>query len=294
MWDSLIRKGKSIFIRVTNMIEGWKYYNNAVIPSCAPHMIPNLAVVKNKEVFRSKQFQGRVLLARWTSDWDCERQTEWWYIIKDSPFDISKLKAKRRYEINKGIKNFDVRIVDASALKDDFYRVTIEAYSGWPEKYRPNVSKESIQELIVSWSKSIIFGGFDRESGELMAYAVLTDFGTYIEFSILRAVPNAEKLGINAAMVAGILEHFKEKLEHGIYINDGSRSIRHETAFQDYLEKYFEFRKAYCKLEIAYKGIVGMAVKCLYPFKDRITGDSSIGSKVLAILKMEEIRRSCL
>lgn len=276
------------------MIDGWKYYNNAVIPSCAPHLMPNLSVVKNKQVFRSKQFQGKVLLARWTSDWDCERKTEWWYIIKDTPFDISKLKAKRRYEINKGIKNFDVRIIEPSILIDEIYRVTIEAYSGWPEKYRPSVSRESVQKLIESWKKSIVFGGFERESDELMAYAVLIDSNTYIEFSILRAEPKAEKSGINAAMVAEILDYFKAKLEQGIYINDGSRSIRHETAFQDYLEKYFEFRKAYCKLEIAYKGIVGVIIKCLYPFKNIINSNTRIGSKISAILKMEEIRRKCL
>ena len=126
-----------------------------------------------------------------------------------------------------------------------------------------------------------------------MSYAVLTEYDTYIEFSILRAVPDAERLGINAAMVAGILENYKKELENGIYINDGSRAIRHETAFQDYLEKFFEFRKAYCKLDIAYKRKIALIVKLLYPFRDKISNESGIGSKISAILKMEEIRRNC-
>lgn len=46
-------------------------------------------------------------------------------------------------------------------------------------------------------------------------------------------------------MVARILEDNNDRLNKGFYINDGARSIRHETAFQDYLEKYFGFRKAY-------------------------------------------------
>lgn len=40
-------------------------------------------------------------------------------------------------------------------------------------------------------------------------------------------------------MVAAILEDNNHKLSTNYYINDGARSIRHETAFQDYLEKIF-------------------------------------------------------
>lgn len=275
-------------------IEGWKYYNYAAIPTTAPHIVPDLTTVKNRHIFKRGVHGGRTaLLVRWTEKWDCEEKTEWWYVIKDTPFDISKLKAKRRYEINKGIRNFDVKTIDPNTLTEEVYRVTKEAYSEWPEKYRPNVSKEGIKRSIDSWSSSTVFGGFERESVKLMSYAVLTEYDSYIEFSILRAVPGAERLGINAAMVAGILNHYSEQLANGIYINDGSRSIRHETAFQDYLEKYFGFRKVYCKLRIAYKGIMGFAVKLLYPFRNKIKNDSSIGSKISAILRMEEIRRKC-
>lgn len=276
-------------------IDGWKYYNHAAIPATAPHIVPDLSAIKNKQIFRRSLLGGgTVFLARWSADWNCGKETEWWYVIKDTPFDISKLKAKRRYEINKGIKNFEVKIIDPTSFAKDIYLVTVEAYRGWPKKYRPSVSKEETQRSIGSWSSSTVFGGFERSSGKLMSYAVLTEYDTYIEFSILRAIPNAEKSGINAAMVAGILDNYKKQLESGIYINDGSRAIRHETAFQDYLEKYFEFRKAYCRLEIAYKGIIGLIVKILYPFRNHISNRSGIGSKISAILKMEEIRRNCL
>ena len=90
---------------------------------------------------------GTALLARWTENWDCGKETEWWYVIKDTPFDISKLKAKRRYEINKGIKNFEVKPIDPVSFVEDIYRVTVKAYSGWPEKYRPNVSIESAKKV---------------------------------------------------------------------------------------------------------------------------------------------------
>ena len=52
-------------------------------------------------------------------------------------------------------------------------------------------------------------------------------------------MPETEKLGINGAIVARILEDYTEKGQFSKYICDGARSIQHETAFQDYLEKYF-------------------------------------------------------
>lgn len=196
----------------------WKYYNHAVIPAIAPHLVPDLTIVKNKSVFKRAVCMGRtVALVQWTTDWDCKDKTDWWYVIKDKPFDISKLKSKRRYEVNKGIKNFDVNVINPMDYTEDIYRVTKEAYSAWPEKYRPTVNYERVQKSIESWKNQTVFAGFAKESKELMGYAILKEFDSYIEFSILRTVPTCEKLGINAAIVAGILYFYEDRLEKGIY-----------------------------------------------------------------------------
>ena len=50
--------------------------------------------------------------ARWTTDYDCGYEIGLWYVVRDTPFDITKLKLKRRYEITKGKKNFEVRRID--------------------------------------------------------------------------------------------------------------------------------------------------------------------------------------
>ncbi len=172
------------------------------------------------------------------------------------------------------------------------FNVTFEAYKGWPEKYRPKVVKERFQIQVQDWQENDVYAGFEKESGKLQGYAVLSDYGSYVEFSILRTEPSAERNAINAAMVNGILEYYKDRFDGHFYINDGSRAIRHETAFQDYLEKYFGFRKAYCHLNVKYRKGLGVIVKMLYPFRKYIRPGSRIGSNVSAILKMEEICRS--
>lgn len=153
------------------------------------------------------------------------------------------------------------------------------------------VKPESFKKEVASWTDPvIIFGGFDRESNQLCGYAYLTEHSDYVEFNVLRVDPECERNGINAAMVAAIVENYNDRLGTDFYINDGSRSIRHETAFQDYLEKYFGFRKAYCKLHMVYRFPINVIVKILYPFRKMIKGKTIVGSLVRGILKMEEMK----
>ena len=269
----------------------WKYYNYAMIPATEPHEDVDLEPIMNGKIWKTREGRGIPLLARWTSDFDCGYETQWWYVIKDTSFDISKLKAKRRYEINKGKKNFDVRRIKAADYADELLDVQIAAFNGWPEKYRPTVDAEKFKAGLASWDEKVVYGGFDKDIGILVAYACLTEYEHHIEFAVLRADPHAEKFGINAAMVAAIVEDYNDRLSKDFYICDGARSIRHETSFQDYLEKYFEFRKAYCRLNIRYRFPVGVAVSMLYPIRNWINKDKKLGSLVYSLLQMEEIRR---
>lgn len=271
--------------------DGWKYYNHALIPALPPHVCPDLEVLNSKGFW--KKWGGYPLLARWSTDFDCGEKTAWWHVIKDTPFDISTIKAKRRYEINKGKRFFEVKEISVLEYKEELYEVTVNAYSQWPEKYRPKVEKSSFMKSLDSWTNSVVFGGFEIESNKLCGYSILNETGHHVEFHVLRVNPESERKAINAAMVDAIVEKYNPRLGHDFYINDGSRAIRHETAFQDYLEKYFEFRKAYCRLRIKYRFPFGIVVSALYPFRNRINEDSQIGSPISALLKMEEIRRSC-
>ena len=124
--------------------EQWKFYNGALIPTTAPHETVDTEMVFNNKLFKAKGGY----FARWTTDFDCGYETEWWYTIKDSSFDISLLKAKRRYEINKGIKNFDVKIIKAEDFKEEIYNVQHCAFFAYPEKYRPVLDKE---KFIKEW-----------------------------------------------------------------------------------------------------------------------------------------------
>ena len=273
-------------------VEDWKYYNHAVVSNLEPHEVPDLSCVKDKSIWR--EWGGCPVLARWTTDYDCGHETGWWYVVKDTPFDIDSLKAKRRYEINKGKKNFEVKRINPSDYIEELYHVLVSALKSWPEKYRPNIVKDNFKKDVNKWDKDIVYAGFSRVTNEMCGFALLKECPRHLEFSILRVRPEMERDGINAAIVAGILESNNERIGKNLYINDGARSIRHETAFQDYLEKYFGFRKAYCKLHILYRFPLNVVVRVLFPLRKRIKSESRIGSLLGAVLKMEECRRQCV
>ena len=273
-------------------IKGWRYYNHAAVPTTSPDVKANLAPIHDGSIW--KIGGGYALLARWTTNWDCKYETNWWYVIKDTPFDISSLKAKRRYEINKGKRNFTVKRINPSDYREELYLVTLEALQGWPEKYRPHVEKNEFYTHLNSLTSTIVYAAFSQKDEKMAGYAYLTVMGKNLDFNVLRTRPDCERDGVNAAIVAFILEDNSGIIDNGNFICDGSRSIRHETGFQDYLEKYFGFRKAYCDLQIRYRKPIKAIVDILYQLRRPLKKLDNIGfiHSINALLEMEKIVRN--
>lgn len=229
----------------------WKYYNHALLPTTAPHEEVDETVIKQGKLWK-KKWGGIPLLIRWTTNFDCFEKTEWWYCIKDTPFDINSLKSKRRYEINKGKKNFYVKEIDPLKFKEEIYEVYKKAVFSYLKKSYKLETKDKFTEKLKDWKMLKVYGAFNTEDKKLVSYALLTISENYVNFNVLKSVPKYEKKGVNAAIVNYILEEFNQKLNKNFYICDGERNILHETSFQSYLEKYFGFRKAYCKLNVEY------------------------------------------
>jgi len=273
-------------------LEGWKYYNHAVIPATAPHEEPDTTPILDGSVW--KNVGQKAFLARWTTAFDCGQETQWWYCIKDTPYDPMLLNSKKRYTITKGRKHFDVRIIDLLAHKEDLYRVQTKAFAAYPSQYRPHITKDTFEREIRSWNNFVILGAFLRESEELCGYVLLREQANCVHLPVLKTAPEYEKMQVNAALVDAVLQHYSNKLGSGFYICDGERNILHETAFQEYLEKYFGFRKAYCKLHILYRKPFGLIVNALMVFRKMLRKMDGVGlvNKINGVLLMEEIYRS--
>ena len=215
---------------------------------------------------------------------------------KDTPFDISALKSNRRHKITRGRKNFYLERINPIDYVDDLFRVQGAAYSSYPKKYRPNPDKDDMIRSAKIWSedhKTYVMGCFFQESRLLCGYAVIRDEETYLNYTILKVDPAYERYYINFSLMADVLDYFSNQFESGYYINNGERNIQHETNFQEILENYFGYRKAYCKLNVEYNPKYKWLVKILYGFRgvSKCMDNIRIVHKINGVIKIEEIVR---
>lgn len=271
----------------------WELLNHALVAKGNPKEFRNINEDDARVILKKEK---RALFARWTSEFDERNESDWWYVLKDSPFDISELKSNWRYKINKGRKYFEVKAIEPSEYKQELYEVFVAALSAYPEKYRPNVDIDAFMKRIPEWKRyKTVYGAFSKDEGRLCGYMrVYKHDDMCYELSTLKSNPDYEKYQINAAIISYALEDMSDILASGGMFIDGERTIIHETSFQNYLESYFNFRKAYASLHIVYRPIVGMVVSVLYPFRRVIKKIDNIQffREICSVLKMEEIRRT--
>jgi hypothetical protein len=228
------------------MNSSWKYYNHALIPTTAPHEEADVTALNKSETWKPES-GGRPLFARWTSHFDCGYDTGWYY----KTFDISAVKSKNRLQIKKGIQNFDVRIIDPNVYAEQIYNVHVEAAETYHGTGKWHIDKNSYCSNVKKW-QYIVFGVFLKNTDKLVAWKTVCRNAAHIDAIKHKAIPEFEKLQVNAALVYGVCEYFKEDLANGKYICSGERNVYHPTNFQAYLEKHFGFRKAYCRLHLRY------------------------------------------
>lgn len=226
---------------------GWRFYHYGLISTSAPHEQADLSILQN---WKKLKIDGRrPLYIEYTDRFDCGRETQWWYCIKDSLFSLDAVKAKRRYEINKGLKNFEVKAFAPEEYLSEINEIRTALFAQYPAEYRSANNPQNVLKTYQSRQKNWISLGAFRE-GQLCGYLDAEIKDGYIDFTRLCVDPQYEKLGINFALVYGLLLACEPYIIKGFYICDGARTIRHKTSFQDWLVKYFDFRNAYCELHM--------------------------------------------
>ena len=267
--------------------------NRALLPACLPH-----EVVVNDQDVKSLLRDKNCLFARFTTEFDTPNKTQWWWCLKDDKFDISKLKAKRRYEIVRALKNVNVKIINPLDYIEELYQVTRLAFLEYPLKYRVNITRDTFMQTLEEWRKSggEYWGCFDKETDVLCAYAICVKQCDCVALSVVKVLPTYMTKGVNAAIVYFLCDKYLNQ-KNVRYIYDGERNLRHETNYQEYLIKYFGFRYAYCKLNVIYRSDVKWCVNILFPFRRLFKSLSSrfpMFYNIYCVLKQEEIRRTFL
>ena len=271
-------------------MEGWIYYNHGAVPTCAPHEEADTAPIETGEIWN---MQGHPLLARWTADFDCGQETNWWYLVRYAPFDVEALSKSARKHIRQAQKKCTVRRLDAKESLEALYRVYCAAFEKYEkadnqtdgEKFRKNCL-DSLAEGCEYW------GGFDRETGTLIGYMCVYPFEHHAELRTTKLDPAWLHLRVSDALYDRVLTYYLNEAGKR-YVSSGSRNINHVTNTEDYKIHSFGYKRAYCRLCIAYDPKIRWLVKLLYPFRGllgKLDGITKV-HQVNAVLKMEELVR---
>lgn len=236
---------------------------------------------------------GGAFFAEYITEFDVEKKTQWYFTIKDSEYDLKILSAKRRYEITKAKKFCESKRINPKNFLSELFNVYEKSFLGYSEVERPQSIKfESFEKYIIELineGNHIFYGCFFKETMNLVGFLITESRGRIIGLKQQKTIPIYEKYNSNASLLDCFLSDINEKLKSGeVICSNGSRSIRHQTNFNAYLEKYFGFRKAYAKLRIVYRFPFGVLVKLLKPFKKFLENTKNIFLyNIYCVLKMD-------
>lgn len=277
---------------MNNRIPGWKYYNHAAIPTVAPHEMPDLSPVKNGSIWN---IEGKKpLLIRYTTDWDCRQDTEWWYLIREAPFDINGLSSNSRKHIKEAFRKVRVEKIDPKEYVDALYECYHQAYL----KYKRADNEDPYESFKQRCEKSVLLGlefwaGFALNSEKLVGYLMVGPHEDWVEVYTSKFHPEYLKLRVSDALYAFVLD-FYLNCQHKKYVSSGTRSINHVTNTQEYKEQHFGYRKCFCRLHVQYNPRYMLFFKVLFLFRGILSvlgRRNTLIHHVSAILQMEEIAK---
>ena len=269
----------------------WKTYHHMALPAMPPHEQSRITEFDAKIALK----QTGALLARWISNWDKGDESSWWFCVKTAYQGSGEFTSKTRNQCRKGLSNLLVKIVGPEVIRDRGYRVYAGAFEHYRNTYVPLMTEEQFRKHVnfsEDWGGIEYWGIFRRDNNELVGYSRnIVDEGT-CEMVTTKFDPAYLKLRPSEALMHSMIEHYFG-LEGFRYINDGARSIGHQSNIQDFLIRKFNFRKAYCDLHIVYAPHCRILVEALFPFR-KFFLSSPIRSlrKLGVLLKQEELRRN--
>lgn len=211
-------------------------------------------------------------LVRNVYDFDCKEQTNFWYVLKDQQEPFNEIPKKTQGYIRKANDAFIIGKISKERMLQEGYDVYCKAFDHYKIKDW-KLSKEQFEQSITDPNIEI-WGCIFKETDRLEAYMICRINDKICEKSSSKTNPAYlpkyyPMYGLNYAIHQYYLEEKKVN-----YIISGTRSATHHSNIQEFLIEKFNYRKAYCHLTIHYKWWLGLMVKVLYPFRNRMPNNS--------------------
>lgn len=263
------------------------YQSSGVIRAWGP-VSDSYPLTRQQGLFLCRQLRGRLVIT--TDGFTDDPRQGWYAVICDKFRPLEEMKAKSRSEINRGLRNCQIQQVDADYIARNGYQVYSEAVKGYSSYYdtfetetefrQRHQSCQPLGDLVHYWAA--------LHEGQLVGYSqnVLFD-QTEVNYWTVKLHPAYLSLYPSYALFHKMNEFYLET-HHFHHVNDGWRSLLHETQIQDFLIRKFGFRKAYTPMSIVYTPATSLLVRLCYPWRHLAR---KVDLRLAGLCTLEAIRR---
>jgi hypothetical protein len=266
----------------------YKRYHNMVVPfgpASADFSLPD------SDASRALKTLGGMLLRTTGGFSPAGARAEWYAVICREFTDVEKIaSSNRRSKLRRGLRNCEVRRMSPQ----EFGRLGYEVYVRAHERYRDApapmsraafeayaLSADGLEEIVHHWAVFV--------DGELAAYSGNYVFGTTeVSYATIKFHPAHLKRYVSYALFHEMNRYYLAH-QRVQYVNDGFRSILHETALQEFLEREFGFEKAYTDLQLSYREPYRTLVRATFPIRNVV---SRFDQRLRALYELERLSRA--
>jgi hypothetical protein len=251
---------------------------------------------KDEINFLLKKFP-RAFLLRSTNGFKEDNNTtvkNWYAIIKDTHVDVDSIASyEGRKKIRRGLQNCTVKQVTAEFISSHGFEVFLSAFTKYKNVSKPRITPEQFEKQYMgrkSFEDIFHYWGVFSNS-KLIGYAEnLIYDDVEVNYSTMKFSPEFFNLYPSYALIYTMDKYYLTDCRFG-YVNDGFRSILHNTNIQEFLIKNLHFKKKYTKLNIHYKKILSLGLSAIFPILPLRNQLSQRFPKLNALFTLEAIRR---
>ncbi len=239
-------------------------YRHAWRYNLAPDLEPKLTKTQCKALLKKGGW-----MVRNTYQFDCKQETNFWYIIKDSIGGLEELSSNVRRKVRRSLEQFDYRLIDKNTIRDQGYSIIQDTYKNYQIKDRSMSQKIFDKYLDYCNNNEYDYWGiFNKEENRLVGFCAVHIWNNCCEFGKTGIYSQYKKQSFYPyyGLYYKMNEYYLNQ-HHFKYVTDSSRSITEHSNIHQFLEQNFNFRKAYCHLQVTYNWWFGIIVRLLYPFR---------------------------
>ena len=260
-----------------------KLYKGVWVSEHAPHNSSKLSDEECKALFKKGGFAIREIF-----DFDATSESGFYAVIKDQFGDMDELSKKVRTKVRKAQKTYDIR----KATLEEMLKYGADIYYAAYSKYKVKSESENKETLEARFRDVDASDDYDAwimfrlEDNAPVGWAITHVFENMCEYETVKIDPAfLDSTYPSYGLFFAMNQHYLQERQLS-YVNAGWRSITQHSNIQEFLIEQFNFRKAYCKMNMQYKFPLSLAVSLLFPIRKILPN-----SKIKTMLTQEAFSR---